>query len=62
MAVLESVTTVPVYYGGQWITPETETYTNVHNPSTGDVIVLFYTRQKVVLSRWDSTYKRQQGW
>ena len=24
--------------------------------------VLFYTRQKVVLSRWDSTYRRQQGW
>lgn len=24
--------------------------------------VLFYTRQKVVLSRWDSSYRRQQGW
>lgn len=24
--------------------------------------VQFYTRQKVVLSRWDSDYKRQQGW
>lgn len=24
--------------------------------------VLFYTRQKVVLSRWDSNYYRQQGW
>jgi malonate-semialdehyde dehydrogenase (acetylating)/methylmalonate-semialdehyde dehydrogenase len=24
--------------------------------------VLFYTRQKLILSRWDSTYQRQQGW
>ena len=24
--------------------------------------VMFYTRQKVVLSRWDNTYKRTQGW
>ena len=24
--------------------------------------VLFYTRQKLVLSRWDATYQRQQGW
>ena len=24
--------------------------------------VMFYTRQKIVLSRWDSTYRRQQGW
>ncbi|MBC8161384.1 MAG: CoA-acylating methylmalonate-semialdehyde dehydrogenase [Roseiflexaceae bacterium] len=24
--------------------------------------VQFYTRQKVVLSRWDNTYKRTQGW
>ncbi len=24
--------------------------------------VLFYTRQRVVLSRWDETYVRQQGW
>jgi len=24
--------------------------------------VMFYTRQKVVLSRWDSSYRRQQGW
>ncbi len=24
--------------------------------------VMFYTRQKVVLSRWDGTYHRQQGW
>ena len=24
--------------------------------------VHFYTRQKVVLSRWDSQYQRQQGW
>ncbi len=24
--------------------------------------VKFYTRQKMVLSRWDSTYKRTQGW
>ena len=24
--------------------------------------VQFYTRQKVVLSRWDATYRRQQGW
>lgn len=24
--------------------------------------VMFYTRQKVVLSRWDNTYRRQQGW
>ena len=24
--------------------------------------VMFYTRQKVVLSRWDSNYVRNQGW
>jgi len=24
--------------------------------------VMFYTRQRVVLSRWDSGYRRQQGW
>jgi malonate-semialdehyde dehydrogenase (acetylating)/methylmalonate-semialdehyde dehydrogenase len=24
--------------------------------------VYFYTRQKVVLSRWDAGYTRQQGW
>ncbi|MFP6765683.1 MAG: aldehyde dehydrogenase family protein, partial [Planctomycetaceae bacterium] len=24
--------------------------------------VLFYTRQKVVLTRWDSNYVRSQGW
>lgn len=24
--------------------------------------VLFYTRQKVILSRWDNTYQRLQGW
>jgi malonate-semialdehyde dehydrogenase (acetylating)/methylmalonate-semialdehyde dehydrogenase len=24
--------------------------------------VLFYTRQKAVLSRWDVTYERKQGW
>lgn len=24
--------------------------------------VMFYTRQKIVLSRWDSTYRRTQGW
>jgi malonate-semialdehyde dehydrogenase (acetylating) / methylmalonate-semialdehyde dehydrogenase len=24
--------------------------------------VLFYTRQKLILSRWDATYQRQQGW
>ena len=24
--------------------------------------VQFYTRQKVVLSRWDAAYRRQQGW
>ena len=24
--------------------------------------VLFYTRQKVVLSRWDKSYVRSQGW
>jgi malonate-semialdehyde dehydrogenase (acetylating)/methylmalonate-semialdehyde dehydrogenase len=24
--------------------------------------VLFYTRQKVVLSRWDLNYQRTQGW
>ncbi len=24
--------------------------------------VLFYTRQKMILSRWDSDYERQQGW
>jgi hypothetical protein len=24
--------------------------------------VLFYTRQKMVLSRWDVHYVRQQGW
>jgi len=24
--------------------------------------VYFYTRQKVVLSRWDAGYVRKQGW
>lgn len=24
--------------------------------------ILFYTRQKIVLSRWDNTYRRVQGW
>ncbi len=24
--------------------------------------ILFYTRQKIVLSRWDNTYRRAQGW
>jgi malonate-semialdehyde dehydrogenase (acetylating)/methylmalonate-semialdehyde dehydrogenase len=24
--------------------------------------VMFYTRQKVVLSRWDSQYERRLGW
>lgn len=24
--------------------------------------ILFYTRQKLILSRWDATYQRQQGW
>jgi malonate-semialdehyde dehydrogenase (acetylating)/methylmalonate-semialdehyde dehydrogenase len=24
--------------------------------------VMFYTRQKLVLSRWDASYQRQQGW
>ena len=24
--------------------------------------MLFYTRQKVVLTRWDKNYVRQQGW
>jgi malonate-semialdehyde dehydrogenase (acetylating)/methylmalonate-semialdehyde dehydrogenase len=24
--------------------------------------VMFYTRQKIVLSRWDPHYERQQGW
>ena len=24
--------------------------------------VQFFTRQKVVLSRWDSSYQRHQGW
>ena len=24
--------------------------------------ILFYTRQKIVLSRWDNTYRREQGW
>jgi malonate-semialdehyde dehydrogenase (acetylating) / methylmalonate-semialdehyde dehydrogenase len=24
--------------------------------------VMFYTRQKIVLSRWDNAYQRQQGW
>ncbi len=24
--------------------------------------VLFYTRQKLILSRWDAAYQRQQGW
>ena len=24
--------------------------------------VLFYTRQKIVLSRWDANYRRTQGW
>ena len=29
---------VPIYSGGQWITPDVETFTPVHNPSTGEVI------------------------
>jgi hypothetical protein len=24
--------------------------------------VMFYTRQRVVLSRWDKSYVRAQGW
>ena len=24
--------------------------------------VMFYTRQKVILSRWDNSYKDKQGW
>jgi malonate-semialdehyde dehydrogenase (acetylating)/methylmalonate-semialdehyde dehydrogenase len=24
--------------------------------------VMFYTRQKLILSRWDATYQRHQGW
>jgi malonate-semialdehyde dehydrogenase (acetylating)/methylmalonate-semialdehyde dehydrogenase len=24
--------------------------------------VMFYTRQKVILSRWDHSYKDKQGW
>jgi malonate-semialdehyde dehydrogenase (acetylating)/methylmalonate-semialdehyde dehydrogenase len=28
----------------------------------GNEGVLFYTRQKVVLSRWDNAYRRAQGW
>lgn len=28
----------------------------------GNEGVMFYTRQKVVLSRWDSEYRRTQGW
>jgi len=24
--------------------------------------VMFFTRQKLILSRWDATYRRQQGW
>jgi malonate-semialdehyde dehydrogenase (acetylating)/methylmalonate-semialdehyde dehydrogenase len=24
--------------------------------------VMFYTRQKLVLSRWDAAYQRHQGW
>jgi malonate-semialdehyde dehydrogenase (acetylating) / methylmalonate-semialdehyde dehydrogenase len=37
-AVQENVMTVPVYYGGKWITPSTSEYVDVHNPSTGEVI------------------------
>lgn len=37
-AVQESVMIVPVFYGGKWITHETTQFTNVHNPSTGEVI------------------------
>lgn len=29
---------VPIYSGGQWITPDAKTFTSVHNPSTGEVI------------------------
>jgi malonate-semialdehyde dehydrogenase (acetylating) / methylmalonate-semialdehyde dehydrogenase len=29
---------VPIYSGGQWITPDVNTFTSVHNPSTGEVI------------------------
>ncbi len=35
-------------------------YGDLHMQGTEGVA--FYTRQRVVLSRWDSTYQRQQGW
>jgi malonate-semialdehyde dehydrogenase (acetylating)/methylmalonate-semialdehyde dehydrogenase len=35
-------------------------YGDLHMQGTEGV--MFYTRQKVVLSRWDSTYQRQMGW
>jgi malonate-semialdehyde dehydrogenase (acetylating)/methylmalonate-semialdehyde dehydrogenase len=35
-------------------------YGDLHMQGTEGVA--FYTRQKVVLSRWDSSYQRQQGW
>src|SRR5688572_20473316 len=37
-AVNESVMIVPVYYGGKWQTLEALQFTDVHNPSTGEVI------------------------
>jgi malonate-semialdehyde dehydrogenase (acetylating) / methylmalonate-semialdehyde dehydrogenase len=35
-------------------------YGDLHMQGTEGI--MFYTRQKVVLSRWDSTYQRQMGW
>jgi malonate-semialdehyde dehydrogenase (acetylating)/methylmalonate-semialdehyde dehydrogenase len=35
-------------------------YGDLHMQGTEGV--MFYTRQKLVLSRWDSTYQRQMGW
>ena len=35
-------------------------YGDLHMQGTEGV--MFYTRQRVVLSRWDNTYRRQQGW
>jgi malonate-semialdehyde dehydrogenase (acetylating)/methylmalonate-semialdehyde dehydrogenase len=35
-------------------------YGDLHMQGTEGV--MFYTRQKIVLSRWDSTYQRQMGW
>src|SRR5687768_6773135 len=37
-SIQEQIATVPVFYGGQWITLETANYMNVHNPSTGAII------------------------